>query len=365
MLRAIAALVIFAGLVTVAIGHGRMIEPPSRASAWRYGFNTPPNYNDHELFCGGFSRQWQRNEGKCGVCGDAFDTPEPRDNEFGGKYGLGVIVRRYNPGSDFLIRIELTASHWGYFEFRVCPDVSGKQDCLDENLLEILSGSPAVVNVDDASTRFYPRNGSRVYEIRARLPQDLKCESCLLQWIYVAGNNWGMCENGTGAVGCGPQEQFRACADISIGYGAPPPSLRPIRPGTKTTPKTKMSEATKLPPGAADEPMPEGPKYIGALIAIITLILVLCCLAVVYLYHYHGQRIKHLMRWQRTKNPTTGTHLTSVESAPVPPPRTKRQSHHGSEIDARESSILTGSNSPPPGARNGGAQMPKVSPECA
>lgn len=25
-------------------GHGRLIEPPSRASAWRYGFATPANY---------------------------------------------------------------------------------------------------------------------------------------------------------------------------------------------------------------------------------------------------------------------------------------------------------------------------------
>lgn len=41
--------------------HGRLIEPPSRASAWRYGFNTPPNYNDHELFCGGYTRQHQTN----------------------------------------------------------------------------------------------------------------------------------------------------------------------------------------------------------------------------------------------------------------------------------------------------------------
>lgn len=42
-------------------GHGRLIEPPSRASAWRYGFNTPANYNDHELFCGGFTKQYQGN----------------------------------------------------------------------------------------------------------------------------------------------------------------------------------------------------------------------------------------------------------------------------------------------------------------
>lgn len=54
--------------------HGRLIEPPSRASAWRYGFDTPHNYNDHELYCGGFTRQWAQNDGKCGVCGDAWDS---------------------------------------------------------------------------------------------------------------------------------------------------------------------------------------------------------------------------------------------------------------------------------------------------
>jgi len=27
--------------------HGRLIEPPSRASMWRYGFDTPHDYNDH------------------------------------------------------------------------------------------------------------------------------------------------------------------------------------------------------------------------------------------------------------------------------------------------------------------------------
>lgn len=49
--------------VDVSNGHGRLIEPPSRSSAFRYGFQTPPNYNDHELYCGGFARQ-QRNGGK-------------------------------------------------------------------------------------------------------------------------------------------------------------------------------------------------------------------------------------------------------------------------------------------------------------
>lgn len=30
-----------------------MLDPISRSSAWRKGFPVEPNYNDHELFCGG------------------------------------------------------------------------------------------------------------------------------------------------------------------------------------------------------------------------------------------------------------------------------------------------------------------------
>jgi len=44
----------------------------------------------------------------------------------------------------------------------------------------------------------------------------VSCEQCILQWTYTAGNNWGVCANGTGDLGCGPQETFRACSDIRI-----------------------------------------------------------------------------------------------------------------------------------------------------
>ena len=35
----------------------------------------------------------------------------------------------------------------------------------------------------------------------------------------MGGNNWGVCPDGNGKVGCGPQEEFRACSDIAIGTG--------------------------------------------------------------------------------------------------------------------------------------------------
>lgn len=49
------------------------------------------------LFCI-FQVHWQRNGGRCGVCGDPWDAPTPRANEAGGVYGRGIIVRKYKPG---------------------------------------------------------------------------------------------------------------------------------------------------------------------------------------------------------------------------------------------------------------------------
>jgi len=34
-------------------GHGMMMDPINRSSAWRKGFPVPPNYTDNEHFCGG------------------------------------------------------------------------------------------------------------------------------------------------------------------------------------------------------------------------------------------------------------------------------------------------------------------------
>lgn len=64
-----------------------------------------------------------------------------------------------------------------------------------------MGGKPSIPEPNDLKTRFYPRNGSRIYEIRAQMPEDLNCSQCVLQWRYVAGNNWGTCDDGTGAVG--------------------------------------------------------------------------------------------------------------------------------------------------------------------
>lgn len=181
---------------------------------------------------------------------------------------------------------------------------------------------------------------------------DLECSNCVIQWRYVAGNNWGMCEDGTGAVGCGPQEEFRACADITIGDKAALPPLRPIRPGTKTTPRQKYTDATKTTAApdseTFEEPIYDGAtRYIGALLISITaLLIVLCAMAAIYLYHYHGQRVKQLMHWNQhhqknttNKSPSSKVEMTPNSDAPVPPPRTKRLSQTLNDINPFESNI--------------------------
>ena len=40
--------------MTVSWGHGRLMEPPSRASMWRLGYPNPADYNDNQGYCGGF-----------------------------------------------------------------------------------------------------------------------------------------------------------------------------------------------------------------------------------------------------------------------------------------------------------------------
>ncbi|XP_034948651.1 uncharacterized protein [Chelonus insularis] len=298
-------------LVIHVHSHGRLIEPPSRASMWRYGFDTPHDYNDHECYCGGFTRQWQRNKGNCGICGDAWDLKQPRAHETGGKYGNSVIVRKYKTGQVIPIHIQLTANHRGYFEFKICPmTVKGKevtQDCLDKTVLAMSNGT----------ARYYPGPGNKIFETLYKLPDDLTCAQCVLQWRYVAGNNWGDCGNGTGAVGCGPQEEFRGCADVTIGDKYPPLAL-PKAP-------TSDSSSTASP---GEVPTEEWPAlvpglnsywYLSFIIAGICFLVVVAALSLIYVYYYHAGRAKKWLMARRCAP-------EAQPQPPVAPPRHKRLS---------------------------------------
>jgi len=204
------AVLAVAALAPSVLGHGRLVVPAGRSSAWRYGFNTPHHYSDNELFCGGFKRQWEVNGGKCGICGDPYDRV--REHEAGGKYATGTITASYQQGAVIDVIVDITANHLGYFEFRLCPhnDVKtpAKQECFDRYLLHL---------DERPGTRLPITSDMYLTKLKLKLPEFVTCDQCILQWKYNTGNSWGVdTRTGEMGMGMGPQEQFYGCADISI-----------------------------------------------------------------------------------------------------------------------------------------------------
>lgn len=131
---------------------------------------------------------------------------EPRPHELGGTFGKGIIAGKYKAEQILPITVEITAFHQGYWTFKICPNPkSTSQSCFDKYPLELVNGD----------TKFYPPTQGK-HIVKYRLPKGLHCVHCVLQWRYVAGNSWGDCNNGTSQLGCGNQETFGACSDISI-----------------------------------------------------------------------------------------------------------------------------------------------------
>jgi hypothetical protein len=113
------------------------------------------------------------------------------------------------------VSVQLTANHFGYFVFRVCPvtDESREvtQECLNKHELKVDGTNYPKYKLSNAKTG--------IFTVKVKLPDGLSCDRCVFQWDYRSGNNWGKCEDRSMKTGCGPQETFRGCADIRIGSG--------------------------------------------------------------------------------------------------------------------------------------------------
>lgn len=203
-----------------------MMDPPARNSMWRLGYSNPTNYNDNEVFCGGFGVQFNQNKGKCGVCGDNWTDKHPRPHEAGGRYGNGVIGRRYTTGQNITIVIDVTTNHQGWYITKLCPaqspDEVVTQECFDSHVLPL---------AETNSERYYIPQGtpkSAILKYKVSLPKGVTCSQCVIQWTWTSGNTWGKCQNGTETMGCGDQEVFRNCADVQIyssSIGFPPNAI--------------------------------------------------------------------------------------------------------------------------------------------
>ncbi|KAL8595509.1 hypothetical protein ACOMHN_000718 [Nucella lapillus] len=203
-------------------GHGRMLLPPSRPTAWRLGFDSPVNYDDNQQYCGG--RVIQKKYGhKCGICGDPWEPiPRPYERPDGQMVMQGnFILSTYRSGARISASVQITASHMGYFEFFLC-NVDELEGSVEATLDCLLKHPLSVVN-KGGSTRYSPVTKG-VHDVTLQLPPGLVCHHCVLQWKYTAGNDWN-----NGCMGCGAQEEFYSCADLSITRqdGSLPPSPSP------------------------------------------------------------------------------------------------------------------------------------------
>jgi len=233
--------IVLLSLFSYISAHGYLTNPPARNYMWRKGFKNPPNYNDNEQFCGGANYQRMKG-GKCGVCGDGYG--QRQRHAYGGKYANGIIVKTYKQGATIDITVTLTASHLGYFEFRIA-DFSGKAEQHDK--IGKLSGHWLKIAGTNRNQYIVKSYGGQTFHISLQLPRDLTCNQCVLQWWYRGGNNWG-CE-GRGSsrrcgMGYGPQEHFVNCADVEIVSSNQPPATRP--PQTNV-PETQQPPVTRVP----------------------------------------------------------------------------------------------------------------------
>ncbi|XP_003696457.1 uncharacterized protein LOC100865713 [Apis florea] len=183
-------------------GRGIMLDPISRSSAWRKGFPVEPNYNDHELFCGGIDIQYGQNKGKCGECGDDYAVSRPRSNENGGLYGTGVIVKRFKLGQNINVKLKLTDNRFGTFKFNLCPLNETfnleTEECFDQYPLRLIN--------EYNNYEFQVPNVKTEFNITVLMP-NITCNQCVFRWTYQAGTNLGRCYNERNpTIGCGPQE---------------------------------------------------------------------------------------------------------------------------------------------------------------
>ncbi|EER00933.1 conserved hypothetical protein [Perkinsus marinus ATCC 50983] len=157
-------------------------------------------------------------EGTHGLCGDPFEgggtnLPPPAQQTY---MQQGPVKATYTQGQNIVIEMDLTVHHWGHFEYRICegglsgqkyPTQKAGQDCLNKNLLvrPDPKSRPECRNAKniDASNydcqpldtahpeRWYlpPQSYGPKYKMTFKLPDDLTCSLCTMQWNWITGNS--------------------------------------------------------------------------------------------------------------------------------------------------------------------------------
>jgi len=315
-----------ASLASVA-GHAYLAEPPARNVVAN---REQREYCPHCLQAGGPAKVAERGGGvwptreapvSHGLCGDPVQNVEAPANWHDETYLVPTPVQRtYAPGEIVEFQVGVSTHHRGHYEFRICDmALDGQtldsrdagQACLNKWTLQ---RAPLKASCDGANDldpdcqpiderhpeRWYlPPSGegwasgealagtAEVHRMRYRIPADLTCSQCTLQWYYSTGNTclydgdyftyfarmqelgwpsteWcSFCTPGASCsrTCCGPEsgrygEEFWNCADIAVQAGggqqppvAPSPASSPSpTPATQAPSPATQAPATPAPP---------------------------------------------------------------------------------------------------------------------
>lgn len=139
---------------------------------------------------------------------------------------LNTTVRNFFPGSTLDVMVEVVANHGGLFRFEMCwrneLSTHETEDCFEPLPISGRKRTNETGNeLDDDFDELYDFEleqgaGKGMFGLSLELPKERTCEHCVLRWHWTAANNWGTCADGTEAVGCGYQEVYRNCADVSV-----------------------------------------------------------------------------------------------------------------------------------------------------
>lgn len=247
---------------------------------------------------------------RAGVCGDLVNGSEHLKG--GQYYNKGQIAASYFQGGVIDVETAVTEHHNGYIEIHICdvkhcPGMEISPKCFQEGHCKRLNRA----GNDDCESRnsticgpmdpahpsrwYFPcevhgtrMQGWRAYGPRAarfRLPRNLVCDHCVLQWYWVAANscnppgtteyfqgprspsNWGTCLGQGGAVGgysrtkkvCGGHripEEYYQCSDIRIKAHKGPTSTQLINESPESQDSINDADKTTPLPGPSSEVPP-------------------------------------------------------------------------------------------------------------
>lgn len=241
------------------------------------------------------ARNWRRGEYDAdsgngrGVCGDRAAWTANYLDVFDG------VKATFTAGGVVDFKMRITVHHFGHIEMSICDrrinsSLSDPQACLRRGLLQ-RAPPPLDCQPNDSRgycqpldsahpERYYLPPGRGIHVMQYRIPADLECAECTLQWRWWTANScvpaqgygcyweqmdaagWNSrawhghfsgrpCRLQPGVAGCG--EEFKNCADIRVqrsGAPAPPtpsPAPTPTTPAPIPTPSPAPSPITPEP----------------------------------------------------------------------------------------------------------------------